>query len=52
MKAHPDLAMPETDLIIKNTYRMLMTCGVKGVMCIALTRRPPSISGLGWQPDL
>ena len=29
MKAHPDLAMPETDLIIKNTDRTLMTRGMK-----------------------
>lgn len=30
MKAHPDLARPETDLMIKNTYRTLMTRGMKG----------------------
>lgn len=30
MKTHPDLARQETDLIIKNTYRTLMTRGMKG----------------------
>ncbi|MDT4839375.1 hypothetical protein FQZ97_731640 [compost metagenome] len=30
MKEHPDLAKQETDLIIKNTYRTLMTRGMKG----------------------
>lgn len=30
MKEHPDLARQETDLIIKNTYRTLMTRGMKG----------------------
>ncbi|HBO4785991.1 TPA: DNA/RNA helicase domain-containing protein [Pseudomonas aeruginosa] len=30
MKTHPDLAKQETDLIIKNTYRTLMTRGMKG----------------------
>ncbi|MCY1522529.1 hypothetical protein D9M68_573870 [compost metagenome] len=30
MREHPDLAKQETDLIIKNTYRTLMTRGMKG----------------------
>ena len=30
MKEQPDLAKRETDLIIKNTYRTLMTRGMKG----------------------
>lgn len=30
MQTHPDLARQETDLIIKNTYRTLMTRGMKG----------------------
>jgi DUF2075 family protein len=30
LKTHPDLARQETDLIIKNTYRTLMTRGMKG----------------------
>lgn len=30
MKEQPDLAQQETDLIIKNTYRTLMTRGMKG----------------------
>ena len=30
MKEQPDLAKQETDLIIKNTYRTLMTRGIKG----------------------
>ncbi|WP_413043829.1 DNA/RNA helicase domain-containing protein [Pseudomonas sp. YJ42] len=30
MTTHPDLARQETDLIIKNTYRTLMTRGMKG----------------------
>ncbi|MOA18905.1 hypothetical protein D3C78_1392500 [compost metagenome] len=30
MKTHPDLTRQETDLIIKNTYRTLMTRGMKG----------------------
>ncbi|MCG7044736.1 DNA/RNA helicase domain-containing protein, partial [Pseudomonas aeruginosa] len=29
-KANPELARRETDLIIKNTYRTLMTRGLKG----------------------
>ena len=30
MKEQPDFAQKETDLIIKNTYRTLMTRGMKG----------------------
>ncbi|WP_254610989.1 DNA/RNA helicase domain-containing protein, partial [Pseudomonas aeruginosa] len=30
MKENPELARKETDLIIKNTYRTLMTRGMKG----------------------
>ncbi|KPC08859.1 hypothetical protein ALQ58_200150 [Pseudomonas syringae pv. apii] len=30
MKEQPALAQQETDLIIKNTYRTLMTRGMKG----------------------
>jgi DUF2075 family protein len=49
MKAHPYMVRQETDLIIKNTYRTLMTRGMKGVMCIARMRRRPSISGPDWR---
>lgn len=46
MTTHPDLAMQEIDLIIKNTYRTLMTRVMKAVTCIARMRRRLSISGL------